>query len=453
MLRRILFILVGLIFTINVVGIAPIRAQTPPCGRLNVGESGVVLGDGPTGQWLQQNPTTDPNNTVMLTKVPKGTIIVVLDKFCGPDGTWVKVSYQGITGWLMEGQAETTFIVPVNTQTGVNLCSGAPPSRVFLGSRAQRATNTKYGNGRVRSGPSQQFAIIRTANFGEVFTIINGPSCGGDSAWWQVRFDDGFTGWMMEGFIEPEGPDYYIEPATAQAPPCPIHSITVDKSLAYQVVDGKASWTGSPCDIVTLEVTNPRRSWVNLTISTTGSPNVQPAGGASNFYVQNKILAPNATIRLSVKFNRPNESVSVFLDATDETGRGAKTMNLFQAIADVLSIAGSHVGTIFEVAAEHYPAIVNAFGPHLNAAADALFAKDFATFKAEMMEAKDAGELATLADTLTDIGIAGAKEAFGKIYKEPGKILGLVEVIWRNYSNVFETLYRSPAGSIMFAAQ
>lgn len=37
-------------------------------------------------------------------------------------------------------------------------------------------------------------------------------SGGGNSAWWQVRFGDGLSGWMMEGYLEPEGPDYYMEP-------------------------------------------------------------------------------------------------------------------------------------------------------------------------------------------------------------------------------------------------
>jgi len=95
---------------------------------------------------------------------------------------------------------------------GAVLCQNAPASRISIGSTAQRATNTRYGNGRVRSGPGQGNPITRTANFGEVFTIIGGPACGGASTWWQVQFADGFNGWMMEGFMESDGPDYYIDP-------------------------------------------------------------------------------------------------------------------------------------------------------------------------------------------------------------------------------------------------
>ena len=76
----------------------------------------------------------------------------------------------------------------------------------------QRAAFTRYGQGRVRTGPGQGYAVARIASFGEALTITSGPSCGGNSAWWQVRFGDGLSGWMMEGYLEPEGPDYYMEP-------------------------------------------------------------------------------------------------------------------------------------------------------------------------------------------------------------------------------------------------
>lgn len=97
-------------------------------------------------------------------------------------------------------------------KTSSSLCPNTPPSRVSVGMNVQRAAYTRYGQGRIRTGPGQGYAVARIASFGEALTIISGPSCGGNSAWWQVRFGDGLSGWMMEGYLEPEGPDYYMEP-------------------------------------------------------------------------------------------------------------------------------------------------------------------------------------------------------------------------------------------------
>ncbi len=332
--------------------------ENPPCGTLVVGELGRIIA-GPTKLDLQQSPASDPNSTIVLTMVNTGESVMVLEKFCAGDGgVWIRVNYQGITGWLPEIEYGQTNIVPVNAN---------PPQSS-----------------------------------------------------------------------------------------CPIKSITVDKTLSYKVVDGKAFWSDSPCDDAVVEITNLRGYWVNLkTGASVGNPSLEAVGGNNNFYAALGVLGPNATVRYKVKFTRPGESVSFLLDLTDESGNHAQIMNFTQAFVDILGITTKlPAGTVLELITEHSQTIVNAFDglPHLTRAAKAIFHKDLTALKKELVAAYKDGELETLRKTLDDLGFEIRAEMLSRFLESEGKVLELAQIVWRNYGNVLSALFRAPAGAIAFDA-
>ena len=86
-----------------------------------------------------------------------------------------------------------------------DFCPPAPPSRVTAGMRA-RITYTDGTPLRLRESPTG--SVIRNIEEGVSFDIIGGPTCASGYTWWQIRQDDGITGWVAEGDID----GYFIEP-------------------------------------------------------------------------------------------------------------------------------------------------------------------------------------------------------------------------------------------------
>ncbi|HLV35869.1 MAG TPA: SH3 domain-containing protein, partial [Spirillospora sp.] len=87
----------------------------------------------------------------------------------------------------------------------VESCPGAPPLRLQVGSSAR----VSFTNGiplRVRATPGGQ--IITQIAEGTAFTVIGGPQCQGNYAWWQIRTSGGTEGWSAEGDVN----SYFIEP-------------------------------------------------------------------------------------------------------------------------------------------------------------------------------------------------------------------------------------------------
>jgi hypothetical protein len=185
--------------------------------QLFVGGRGrVTFGGGPTSL------RTLPQAADIVYRMPEGTEFNVTGgPVCGIlHNTWWQVQLDdNRIGWAPEGSADGRDywleLVEAQTKvtTGTACTENVPPQpRLTIGMQAMRVADSRFGEGRVRSGAGQNFPIVRSARFGEVFSIIGGPKKIAASLWWQVEFDDGFTGWMMEGFCEPDGLDYYIEP-------------------------------------------------------------------------------------------------------------------------------------------------------------------------------------------------------------------------------------------------
>lgn len=104
----------------------------------------------------------------------------------------------------------TQIAIPDTTPVagGPSFCPGAPSSIVSSGIRARvTLSDTNPLPLRLRTTPGGEF--ILSISEGTEFTIIGGPQCADNYTWWQVRLDNGTTGWSAEG----DSSKYFMEPA------------------------------------------------------------------------------------------------------------------------------------------------------------------------------------------------------------------------------------------------
>ncbi len=85
-------------------------------------------------------------------------------------------------------------------------CTEAPRTRLILGERGQVSNNDPEPLN-VRSGPGTGFNILGILVTSEVFTVLDGPRCNGEYAWYLVISEE-LQGWIAEG--DPNL--YYVEP-------------------------------------------------------------------------------------------------------------------------------------------------------------------------------------------------------------------------------------------------
>jgi len=84
------------------------------------------------------------------------------------------------------------------TPTPNTQCPGAPPQRLKVGEMG--VVCTKSDSLRLRSQPGLNGSVISSVKPGTTFEVIGGPECAGNNwSWWQIRLNDGETGWLAEG--------------------------------------------------------------------------------------------------------------------------------------------------------------------------------------------------------------------------------------------------------------
>jgi len=89
-------------------------------------------------------------------------------------------------------------IVPSTSNSGMpNSCPGAPPQRMIVNHKGYVCTQSDRV--RLRSAPLKSAATLVYLSPGTQFSVIGGPSCSDNWSWWNVRLDDGTTGWLAEG--------------------------------------------------------------------------------------------------------------------------------------------------------------------------------------------------------------------------------------------------------------
>jgi uncharacterized protein YraI len=175
--------------------VEPTSSETVGCtgtARLTVGASGFVPNGTGTSIYAQANPVQ------AIATLPGGSWFrVIAGPNCADGLAWYQLNWQGITGWVFEGQNGGYTIEPF-------VCGGFRPSRLLPGYNGRVLPGTPNN---LRGGPSQNDRLLGVIPGGQSFTIVGGPQCNNNGAWWQVNYN-GTTGWTMEG----QGSSYWLEP-------------------------------------------------------------------------------------------------------------------------------------------------------------------------------------------------------------------------------------------------
>ncbi len=244
-----------------------------------------------------------------------------------------------------------------------------------------------------------------------------------------------------------------------QSEPCRAVLIQIDHSLAEGVVSGNLA--GLERCTATVEITNNRPYWVNFSVEYGYPITASPNASAVNFFVNNKVLPPNGSIRYDVTFTGRGQSVIAFVNPTIDSGVAAQNMNRLQALVDAITTlsplpAGSAFSLAYELAYEAYPELdilVNSLD-HLGGAFSALatIPPDYQEFRSQWDLAWQSGEFEILVNGLREMGWtiveAITPEQMGAF---TARLYGLTEVVIRNWSGVLEVLITGKvAGSVVF---
>lgn len=165
---------------------------------------------------LNVRAVPDPVNGQILTRIYRGQTYAVV----GRSGlsTWWQLDVNGTIGWVngnyvrvQNGQnapvtwnGHTGDVATPGPQLPVVQCPGFALSRLTPGGWG-RVTPGLPNN--LRAQPTAASAWVGSVPGGAAFTVVTGPVCGYNTAWWQVSYN-GVVGWTMEGY----GSTYWLAP-------------------------------------------------------------------------------------------------------------------------------------------------------------------------------------------------------------------------------------------------
>lgn len=133
------------------------------------------------------------------------TFTVLAGSACPQDGLgfiWWQIDYNGTVGWVLN---DTVFTTDDGFYLEMLNCDGFQTSRLAVGERGQVIAATSANN--LRAEPSTSSEVLTQIPVSGLFTVLAGPRCGENSAWWQVDYN-GTIGWTAEG----QGDTYWLEP-------------------------------------------------------------------------------------------------------------------------------------------------------------------------------------------------------------------------------------------------
>jgi len=181
-----------------------------PQSLLHVGDSAYVTYNSEKIS-LRSAPVGRIGDT-LIRKLDQGEVVHVID---GPVCDlnlllWKVRTVQNEFGWLPEGDYSEFWILPITTE---NVCSGANPTRMWVGATAYveplpKDRNIMYSEPAVDSSKE-----LGRMNPGSFMQVLKGPSCGIGRAgvWWYVYSEElGIEGWTRESSYSSEY--YFIAP-------------------------------------------------------------------------------------------------------------------------------------------------------------------------------------------------------------------------------------------------
>jgi hypothetical protein len=148
---------------------------------------------------------------VLVVLVIAGSIVFLVIQLGGP--TDLSSSEPRIVIITAEASLQSNALV---TPTAVDLITRQPAQTITLSGPTLAPTVTftptpaviaiggtvvvvGQGGVNVRSGPSRSESVVAVANQGDTFSVIGGPEEADGLTFWQLRSEDGVSGWAAEG--------------------------------------------------------------------------------------------------------------------------------------------------------------------------------------------------------------------------------------------------------------
>jgi uncharacterized protein YraI len=168
-------------------------AQTDTSYLLTIGGRGLAPapdGGAIVAGALNVNIRSGPSTAYPVTiTIPQGTQLSVLGQ--DASSSWLSVRLpDGTEGWIARFLTDFTGAVAIAATPSLTLPPLAPPATTAPDTAAIIAG---AANVNVRSGPSTDFAMIRTIPQSTQFTVVGQDAT---STWLYVRFADGVEGWI-----------------------------------------------------------------------------------------------------------------------------------------------------------------------------------------------------------------------------------------------------------------
>lgn len=183
----------------------PVYCDLTP--RLTIGQQARVTPGLPNVVRTAPGTQATGADSVVIGEIPgDGVFSVMNGPQCGSDGRfWWLVDYNGLVGWTAEGEGNTYWLEPYAGETTPQ-CPGALPSRLTVGGQGRVLIWPPLPN-RVRIAPDITSAQVGLLPIGVQFTVLAGPYCNNNIAWFQVSYGN-LLGWTAEGYAG----FYWLEP-------------------------------------------------------------------------------------------------------------------------------------------------------------------------------------------------------------------------------------------------
>jgi hypothetical protein len=169
-------------------------ASTPRSGRITLSPSGQTVA------FSGYFPETGVFENVV--RVLRGDLGANLPDVS--DDPFVSKIVWGPMAWRVGPSPNPADLVSATPLALVEQCPGFVTSRLLPGGEAL-VLGSSANN--VRSAPSITAPRVGSIPGGTIFTVLQGPVCADNYAWWQVNYN-GLNGWTAEG----QGADYWLEP-------------------------------------------------------------------------------------------------------------------------------------------------------------------------------------------------------------------------------------------------
>jgi serine/threonine protein kinase len=190
--------------------LAPPYQPIPGCASSHIHlKDWVLITYGGGRNSLRSTPDTHPKDNKIGVIEPGELIYVIEGPVCNYGWLlWKVKTATGLEGWTPETDGKGFFLEPFPSWEA---CPNSPRSLLHKDDQAQVTLYPPQAN-RVRSDPGLSGTRIGSIDPGKKVAILDGPRCADGYVWWQVRSEDGLTGWTAEA----EKDTYFLVPVPKQ---------------------------------------------------------------------------------------------------------------------------------------------------------------------------------------------------------------------------------------------